>query len=312
MMTKKQNIQCASNSLARYTPGVEIMPVHRAIEIGDGSTMSDAQVISLWLHGLSKHTQRAYIIDSRMFFSYIRQPLQQITLQDLQDYADELDRRGFKPRSKHRRLCAIKSLLTFAYTAGYLRYNVGRLLKLPIINVELAQRILTEVEVQTIIALETNYRNKILIKLLYCGGVRNFEAAGLIWRDMQEREKGGQMTVHGKREKTHIVLLPEKMWQELMQLRQSAVDTDPVFKSRTGGHLGVSQVFRIVQAAARRAGIKKNVSPHWLRHSHASHALDRGAPIHLVQQTLAHASITTTSMYLHARPSDSSSMYLAI
>jgi len=54
------------------------------------------------------------------------------------------------------------------------------------------------------------------------------------------------------------------------------------------------------------------VSPHWLRHAHASHALDRGAPIHLVQATLGHASITTTGRYLHARPSDSSSRFLPL
>jgi site-specific recombinase XerD len=71
-------------------------------------------------------------------------------------------------------------------------------------------------------------------------------------------------------------------------------------------------VLRIVKKAAARAGIKKPVSPHWMRHAHASHALERGAPIHLVQATLAHSSISTTGRYLHARPSDSSSRYLLL
>jgi len=69
---------------------------------------------------------------------------------------------------------------------------------------------------------------------------------------------------------------------------------------------------RIVRAAAHRAGIDANVSPHWLRHAHASHSLDRGAPIHLVQTTLGHASIATTGRYLHARPQDSSARYLEV
>jgi integrase/recombinase XerD len=69
---------------------------------------------------------------------------------------------------------------------------------------------------------------------------------------------------------------------------------------------------RIVRKAAERAGIELPVSPHWFRHAHASHALDRGAPIHLVQATLGHASITTTGRYLHARPSDSSSRFLPL
>ena len=68
-------------------------------------------------------------------------------------------------------------------------------------------------------------------------------------------------------------------------------------------------VWRIVRKAAKRAGIEKAVSCHWLRHAHASHALDRGAPIHLVQATLGHSSIQTTGRYLHARPTDSSSRY---
>ena len=87
----------------------------------------------------------------------------------------------------------------------------------------------------------------------------------------------------------------------------------PVFVSRKhGGHLDRSQVQRIVRAAARRAGLTVAVSPHWLRHAHASHALERGAAIHLVQQTLGHASVATTGVYLHARPNASSALYLAV
>ncbi len=59
-------------------------------------------------------------------------------------------------------------------------------------------------------------------------------------------------------------------------------------------------------------GVDKDVSPHWLRHAHASHALDRGAAVHLVQATLGHSSVATTGRYLHARPTESSSRYLAI
>ncbi len=66
----------------------------------------------------------------------------------------------------------------------------------------------------------------------------------------------------------------------------------------------------IVREAAHRVGIEGNVSPHWLRHSHASHSLERGAPIHLVQKTLGHSSIATTGRYLHANPADSSALYL--
>jgi site-specific recombinase XerD len=85
-----------------------------------------------------------------------------------------------------------------------------------------------------------------------------------------------------------------------------------VFASQRRGHLDPSQVHRVVKAAAARAGLPAEVSAHWLRHAHASHALGRGAPTHLVQATLGHASVATTGRYLHARPSDSSGRYLAI
>ena len=69
-------------------------------------------------------------------------------------------------------------------------------------------------------------------------------------------------------------------------------------------------VFLIVKNAAKCAKIEGNVGPHWLRHSHASHSLDRGAPIHLLQKTLGHSSVAITEMYLHAKPTDSSGLYL--
>ncbi len=94
------------------------------------------------------------------------------------------------------------------------------------------------------------------------------------------------------------------------QLRPADSDA-PVFRSREGGGaLDPSQVHRIVKIAAKRAGLLDAVSAHWLRHAHVSHALDRGAPVRLVQATVGHASLATTSRYAHARPSDSSSRYL--
>ena len=74
-----------------------------------------------------------------------------------------------------------------------------------------------------------------------------------------------------------------------------------MFPSCSGaGHLHPTAIERLVRKAAERAGLELAVSPHWLRHSHATHALERGAPIHLVQATLGHASVATTGRYLRA------------
>ena len=162
------------------------------------------------------------------------------------------------------------------------------------------------------IALEGMPRNKAIVLTLYAGGFRVAELCGLKWSDLQSRDTAGQITVFGKGSKTRTVLVPQSVWTALMSLRGEAAESAPVFRSRKGGHLDESMVWRIVRKAAKRAGIEKAVSCHWLRHAHASHALDRGAPIHLVQATLGHSSISSTGKYLHARPADSSGNYLPV
>ena len=159
--------------------------------------------------------------------------------------------------------------------------------------------------------MEGNARNYALLLLAYASGGRVSELAGLKWRDVQPRGDAGQVTIFGKGGKTRMVLLPVAAWCKLQELGPGVPDA-PVFRSRAGGHLSTVQVWRIVRKAARDAGILADVSPHFLRHAHASHALDRQATIHLVQQTLGHASLATTSKYTHARPNDSSGRYLGL
>ncbi|MBD1938601.1 tyrosine-type recombinase/integrase [Microcoleus sp. FACHB-68] len=82
--------------------------------------------------------------------------------------------------------------------------------------------------------------------------------------------------------------------------------------SNPGGHLSTAHLHKIVAAAGKRAGIEGKVSHHWLRHSHAFHAINKGCPIHLVQATLGHSSIETTGQYLHTNSSDSSGLHLVV
>ena len=163
-----------------------------------------------------------------------------------------------------------------------------------------------------IIALEPDSRNAVLLRLLYASAGRVSEICALTWGDAQERETGGQLTLYGKGGKTRTVLLSAETWTALLSVRNGSAPDDPVFRSRRGGHLDASQVLRIVRKAAARAGVAGKVSPHWFRHSHASHALDRNAPSHVVQATLGHANLATTSRYVHARPNESSALYLAV
>jgi len=283
---------------------------HRTVASSSSQADSDAQLIALWLHGRSRHTQRAYAGGVRRFDEFAGKPLRAIRLQDLQGFADSLG--DLAPSSQARTLSAVKSLLAFGHRLGYLAFDVGRALKLPSAKDALAERILSESGVRRMIAEEDNRRNRVLLLLLYAGGLRVSELCGLRARDAQARDTGGQVTVMGKGNKTRTVLLPQSVWQELKSISWSAGPDDPIFRSRKGGPLSTSQALRVVKKAAERAGFREGVSPHWLRHAHASHALDRGAPIHLVQATLGHSSVATTGRYLHARPADSSAHYLGI
>ena len=272
---------------------------------------NDLQLIELWLHGRSKHTQRAYRKNANDFIFNVQKPLNQILLFEIQQYANQLDVSDLKPSSIHRVLSAIKSLFAFAYQIGYLPFDTARSLRLPPLRNHLSERILEESDVRLMISLERNPRNKAILTTFYAGGLRVSELCGLKWRDLQPRDSGGQITVFGKGGKTRTILLPCVAWDNIMSINGVVLDDSPVFKSRKGGgHLDESMVWRIVRNASVRAGLAEKVSCHWLRHAHASHALDRNAPIHLVQQTLGHASISTTGRYLHARPADSSANYL--
>ncbi len=272
---------------------------------------TDEQLIRLWLHGRPETTTRAYEFDADRFCAYVGKPLRMITVGTVQAFADSIEH--LADASRARALSAVKSLLRYFKRIFYMTFNVGAPVRLPRLKDTLAERILPEETVIKMVTGESKPRNRALLRTLYGAGLRVSELTGLRWRDVAERDDSAQITVFGKGGRTRHVLLSQGTWEALRAIRGDASPDDAVFRSsRGGGPLDARQVRRIVAAAARRAGVDAQVSPHWLRHAHASHALDRGAQIHLVQATLGHSSVATTGRYLHARPTESSSKYLAI
>jgi integrase/recombinase XerD len=278
---------------------------------------SDQGMIELWLRKYrNANTRGAYTTDIRAFSRFVPKPLCQVTVADIEDFADSLV--GLAEASQSRRLSAVKSLIAYACQVRYLQLDVGAPVQLPKIKDTLAERILTEDRVQHLLWTADGARvgrfgprNAALLRLLYGAGLRISEACGLRWRDLTVRDDSGQIAVFGKGGKTRVILLPRGLWVRIDALRGAAAGPDdPVFRSREGGALKRRQVHRIVKLAAQRAKLPASVSAHFLRHSHASHALDRGAPVHVVQTTLGHASLATTTRYSHARPGDSSARYL--
>ena len=279
------------------------------VKLTDCST--DEQFIQLWLGGKTGNTIAAYRQDIAQFKTFVEnRPLTHLTIDDVAGFASALEQQGYAPSSIHRRLYAVKSLLSFGQACGYLMDNVGGLIELAPEPKKLSERILTEEEVLLLIYSEPNPRYKLMLRFLYETGCRLSEMCNLKWKDLKKRTPGGQVDILGKVSKVRHILISEELWFDLVSTRKKAPSTMPVFPTKSGRHYAASNVVRIVRAAAIRAGLEQKVSPHWLRHAHASHSLDRGAPLHLVQATLGHSSISTTERYLHARPDDSSSRYL--
>ncbi len=281
---------------------------------------NDAHLQTLWLDGFaSRHTRRAYAADVQAFRAWAGQPpLRAVTLAALQGWQQHLVQAGQSPRSINRRLAAVRSLCTFGQRTGYLVFNVGTALS-PLPSPDrLAERILSERDTLNLIhaagaSTPQGPRNQALLQFLYYGGVRVAEACALQWRDLTDVAGARPVAaIHGKGGRTRHVALPGECAQSLGRLRPQPPEPGaPVFRTRSGRALRPRAVRTMVTAAARRAGLDAPVSPHWLRHAHASHALDRGAAVHVVQATLGHASLATTTRYVHVQPGVSSGHSLA-
>jgi integrase/recombinase XerD len=294
-------------------PGYEIeviAPAQPPAGVSPIQARDDAHMIEQWLHGRPATTTGAYRADAAAFMAFVAKGLRAVTVGDVQQFADTLA--DLKPASIARKLSTVKSLLTYAHRLGYVRFNVGAAVRLPKLKDTLAEKIVDADDLVECIRNEPNARNAALLRLTYGAGLRVSEVVALRWRDLVARENAGQITVFGKGGKTRVVLLSATTWRKLQPLRGAGGEDDPVFRSAKGGHLDRTQVHRIVKAAAARAGMPPALSAHWLRHAHVSHALDKKVAVHLVQQTVGHASLATTSRYAHARPSDSSACHLGV
>lgn len=272
--------------------------------------VTDRGIVEMWLHGKSPHTVEFYARVADSLLAHVQKPLQWLTIEDMQSFADYLDSLGLAKSSQRTYLSAVKSLLSFASKTGLIHFNVGAAVKPPPAKDRLSEKILDEETVRAMIAGETRPRDRLILKIFYYGGLRASELTGLTWRDLN----GCFLTVYGKGGKTRTVRLPDALTGELIEWKKtlgaSGSDT-PIFPSRKGHNpLKRESVTVIVKRAAVRVGADPRTSAHWLRHCHASHSLSKGAPLPLVQQTLGHSNIATTSKYLHVRPDDSSSLYL--
>ena len=262
--------------------------------------------------GFSDNTREAYLRDVRQFFEFIHSEglgVCEVTLEDLHRFTWQLHDVGISARSIARIHSGLRSFYSYILLEGMIETNPTALLESPKKGVRLPEVLSTE-EIDSILSvidlsLLEGQRDKAVIELLYSCGLRVTELCNLKMHDLFLEE--GFMRVVGKGNKERLVPMSPKAVKELGLwfatrniILPKAGEEDYVFLSvRRRQHLSRITVFHNLRLYAERAGIKKTISPHTLRHSFATHLLEGGANLRVIQAMLGHEQISTTEIYTH-------------
>ena len=270
--------------------------------------------------GASEHTLRAYRTDLDLFFEQWGPgglPVEPgaVELSDIRAHAAFLMGKGLKKSSVARALSTLRSFFRFLNREGYLDANPARLVRSPKLEKRLP-RFLTVEEAFGLMEVPERAgggsrfgqaRDKAVLELLYSSGLRVGELAALDMDDLDLSE--GMVKAKGKRKKERLVPVGSKAVSALRKyiaerfaIQRALKGKSPVpalFINRSGGRLTERSLRRSVVACARRALPGKKATPHTLRHTFASHLLQAGADLRVIQELLGHASLSTTQKYTH-------------
>jgi integrase/recombinase XerC len=276
----------------------------------------DAFLEELKLRGRSPHTRRAYEQDCVDFLELMRSlgvtTPKQIALLHLRRFVQHRREGGGRDseRSVARRLSAVRSFLGFLERQGHLAGNPALGLRAPKQRRTLP-KVFTSQDVSKLLEppREAGFlarRDHAALEILYSAGLRVSELAGLKLDAIRE---DGSFVVLGKRGKERVALLgkpalaalaaylPERA--KVVRGRPNPKEGGRLFVNRRGGPLTTRSMHRLVIRRLKRAGIAAPGSPHTLRHSFATHLLERGADLRTVQELLGHEQVTTTQIYTH-------------
>ncbi len=260
---------------------------------------------------LSALTVEAYEQDLDKLFAYCSEhgidPVR-VSQTDLQAFVfDEFSEQS-NARSQARILSGVRSFYKFLLYHRYRDDDPAELIESPrkeqhlpeVLTLEEVDRLVGEIDLSA----AEGHRNRAIIEMIYGSGLRVSELTGLRLSDIYRKE--GYMLIRGKGAKQRLVpISPEAdkwfgFWledREHLPVKPEAVDI--AFLNRRGGQLTRAMIFTIIRRLAEAAGIKKTISPHTLRHSFATHLLQNGADLRVIQQLLGHEDITTTEIYTH-------------
>ncbi len=259
---------------------------------------------------LSANTLAAYLSDLEKLLDYAgERPLDKLTAAEIEEFLCQLHDLGISPRSQARILSGIKSFYSFLLLEDYIQCDPTELIDAPqlgrhlpeVLSVAEIDAMLSQIDLST----PEGHRNKAMLETMYSCGLRVSELVGLKLSCCYFKEE--YIMVEGKGSKQRLVPISAKAMQEIHHwlsyraqmnnIRKG--EEDFVFLSKQGRALSRSMVFRIIKDLAQKAGIQKNISPHTLRHSFATHLLEGGANLRVIQQLLGHESILTTEVYTH-------------
>ena len=263
---------------------------------------------------LSANTAEAYVRDVAKLLAHLAQldqpihPLD-VHLDDLEHFLAALHDQHITPRSQARILSGIRSFYQYLVLDGYLEADPSLLLESPKIGMHLPE-VLSVEEIDRLVEVidmskREGQRNRAIIETLYSCGLRVSEACALKLSDLYFAE--GFIKVEGKGSKQRLVPISERAIAEIVAYLTDRADID--IKPGHEDYLFVSAHFRkrmsritmfhIIKELAQQAGITKNISPHTLRHSFATHLLEGGANLRVIQSMLGHEDIGTTEIYTH-------------
>lgn len=283
----------------------------------------DIALIASWVYQKGPKTQIYYkrvVKEFYEFYPHLNLKTTQIThlVMFLKSY------KQFSDSTRNTYKNALRSLFSFAMKTGYLEKNPSLALENLKTPDRLHSKVLSREQIERMIQVESNPRNVLILKILYFTGIRVDELTQLKVNSFQisqiQEISTMVMLVIGKGRKVRSVHIPEHLKEDILDYVIELNSDDHLFTNDRRVDFGIhdfaraklnhSQIFRIVKAAAKKAGLDVQPSPHWLRHTSATHAIEAGAPVHVVQRSLGHESISTTGRYLEIRPKESVGDYL--
>jgi len=253
----------------------------------------------------SKYTIENYKLDLAGFNNFLGEsPLEKVNYLILRKYLAILKEKNLSSRSVSRHLSTLRSFFKFLIREGLLKNNPITSLSGPKQDKPLPL-FLTEEEVSKLIdsvklKSERDYRDRAVIETFYSTGIRVSELVGISIEDVDYI--GGVVKVLGKGRKERIVPIGEQALSTIrayLERRKKQADADALFLNKNGKRITDRGIRNIIGKYIRIASLKHGVSPHTLRHSFATHLLNRGADLRSVQELLGHVNLSTTQIYTH-------------